>query len=121
MEKKPVKIERRKYPRCNVMLVACTEIADNASRQSYFTKNLGAGGACLVINQPLDKETKVLLEINIQDAEPIISAKGKVVWSQKITPDKEKDQRYEVGIEFTEIKPEERQRIHNYVEDNPKE
>ncbi len=81
--------------------------------------NLSADGACIendfVINKiHLTEGTVLRLEfLNPKDA--IVSVESKVVWSRNFEPD---DERYNVGLRFTDISPEYQDFFHNlYIRD----
>ena len=95
------KEERRKYLRLRVYhLVKYQVISDkppNPHPLLASIKDIGAGGICLVTEEPLSVSTNLQLEINFPDMGGVILTSGRVVWLKQVA----KTNRYYVGIEFT--------------------
>jgi c-di-GMP-binding flagellar brake protein YcgR len=105
-------IERRRFVRanfpCKIIVYAPKEHAIPT-----HTENIGAGGVRVIIDEKIEIHSIVGLEIFLTK-EPIV-CKGRVVWvvEKKI---KESFPLYDMGIEFWEIKEEDRLIIKNFVE-----
>ncbi len=74
------------------------------------SKNIGAGGIQLEMEDVQHVGTALLIKIKIPDCEKEIIAKGKIVWTRRINPEK-----YDVGIEFYEVLPEDMQIINKFA------
>ncbi|MCM8773709.1 MAG: PilZ domain-containing protein [Candidatus Omnitrophica bacterium] len=107
--------ERRKYPRLNT----CAEIEYRVSKEDTFmktvTKNIGAGGVCIISEERIGKDTILFLKMNLSPRKKFIQAKGRVVWSSEFYSSSLEKIVYNLGIEFIEISDEDRQRIYDYV------
>jgi c-di-GMP-binding flagellar brake protein YcgR len=97
------KDERRKYLRLRVYHLVKYRVISDKSPQSRpllaSIKDIGAGGICLITDEPLEASANLELQINFPDVKKPIFTLGRVVWSRQIA----KMSRYEVGIEFTDI------------------
>lgn len=104
-------LDRRRFPRANY----CCKI--NIKRKhmppkvaSTHTENIGLGGICVLINEDLKLFRDVALQLYLEDGKPPIDCEGTVVWvvkeaGVKGTPN------YDTGIEFTNMKEEDKTRI----------
>ena len=116
LQNDPQGAERRDYPRLNIVVVSSAALEGSKQEQTYSTKNIGAGGLCILAKQQIDVNTIISLHMNIPDGKPPIEAKGKIVWNQKeMEFGVGKGGRYVVGIGFTEITDSDRKRIYDYV------
>ena len=110
-------INRRKFPRANYECQITIKKRLNAKSISTETENIGAGGICVIIGDDLGLFQGVDVEINLKDDNPIIKSGGTVVWVVKNADPKNKGQTaYDTGIEFIDIRPEDRERITDVVE-----
>lgn len=110
-------INRRKFPRANYECQITIKKRLNAKSISTQTENIGAGGICVIIGDDLGLFQGVDVEININDGKPTIKSGGTVVWVVKKADPKSKGQTaYDTGIEFIDIRPEDRDRIAEVVE-----
>jgi len=79
------------------------------------TKNISAGGICLVVNEKLKKGDKLNIDMELPSRK-IINARGKIVWINEYEiMGRELQRVYDMGIEFTEIRNEERDEINKFV------
>ncbi len=101
---------RAEYP-CKIILVTPSE-----HTIITHTENIGAGGVRVVIDEKLDILSTLLIELYIT-AVPLV-ARGRVVWVVD-TPVEAIDEteRYDTGIEFYEIKDQDRRAINDLVEE----
>ena len=110
------KEERRKYLRLRVYhLVKYRVISDKPAYPRPLLasiKDIGAGGICLITEEPLPVSTNLELEINFPDMGGSILTPGRVVWLKQVA----KTNRYDVGIEFTGTDESLRKRIDGNVQ-----
>lgn len=116
-------LEKRKLPRLkdNVFILGALK-ANHAAEFKAFTRDISGGGLMfetdrdipagseleLEIYQPSNSEKKIIFSVH---------AAAKAAWTKSIEKDvfEEGENRYQVGVEFSEIKEEDRQRIVNFV------
>jgi c-di-GMP-binding flagellar brake protein YcgR len=118
MEAKYTGPERRRFLRLQEAIdVVYKKHLVTDKEKVLLTKNIGAGGICLrVYGDELSEGDMLDLKIYLPEPDGIITAVGKVVWRKEIyTNDVSQTKRLDVGIEFTEIRPQDRKRINKYV------
>ena len=104
-------INRRKFPRANYKKRL------TAKTISTQTENIGAGGICVIIKEDLGLFQGVDLELFIEGNTTAIKCGGTVVLVVKKSEPKQKGSHvYDTGIEFIDIRPEDRDRISEAVE-----
>ncbi len=108
--------ERRKFVRLNITCDIDYKVLDFKPplADKTRTKNISAGGICLIANEKINPGSILEVDFNLPDKKPVIKSKARVVWTKpfKIASEEE---RFDCGVEFTEIGSAERQRINQYV------
>ena len=108
--------ERRKFPRLNAVVnVEYSIIGEGPLKYTESTKNIGAGGICLIVYEEIKINTLLSLKFFLPDSNEPIQAKGRVVWKGEFSISSDQIRRYDLGIEFVEIGEEDRERISKYV------
>lgn len=110
-------INRRKFPRANYKCVITIKKRMTSRTIATQTENIGAGGICVIIKEDLGLFQGVDLEILLDDNRPPIRCGGTVVWVVKKSTAKKSTFLYDTGIEFIDIRPEDRERISEVVEE----
>ena len=110
-------INRRKFPRANYKCLITIKKRLTSKTISTQTENVGAGGICVVIKEDLGLFQGVDLDLYIDDNRPPIKCGGTVVWVVKKSSTKKASILYDTGIEFIDIRPEDRERISEVVEE----
>jgi len=109
--------EKRRWPRAKVMAeIQWSRDEDASPGLTEKTKNIGAGGVCLVSKEKLNSGDRLRLEINLPTGDTI-RAKARVVWTKKyeITVSKTNEIGYYTGVEFIDILEEDRAKIEQVV------
>lgn len=110
-------INRRKFPRANYKCLITIKRRLTSKTISTQTENIGAGGICVIIKEDLGLFQGVDLEIFIESENtPPMKCGGTVVWVVKKTSSKKGVYLYDTGIEFIDMRPEDRDRISEVVE-----
>ncbi len=110
-------INRRKFPRANYKCLISIKKRLTSKTISTQTENIGAGGICVMIKEDLGLFQGVDLELFLDESTPPVKCGGTIVWVVKKTNPKEKAvPLYDTGIEFIDIRPEDRDRITDVVE-----
>jgi c-di-GMP-binding flagellar brake protein YcgR len=122
-------LERRRFPRLkeNIFIFGKLKLTPIEEFKA-ITQNISAGGLMfeterdipqdseleLEIYQPMDRDKRVIFSILVWP---------KIIWIQKIEKEKfeQGENRCRIGIEFSEIKEEDKQRIARYVKENVSE
>ena len=111
-------INRRKFPRANYKCLITIKRRLTAKTISTHTENIGAGGICVMIKEDLGLFQGVDLELFLEDTRPAIKCGGTVVWVVKKSEPRQKGSYiYDTGIEFIDVRSEDRDRISEAVEE----
>lgn len=111
-------INRRKFPRANYSCLIIIKRRLTAKTISTQTENIGAGGICVIIKEDLGLFQGVDLELNLEDNRPPVKCGGTVVWVVKKSEPRQKGSSlYDTGLEFIDIRPEDRERLSELVEE----
>ncbi|MFA5145852.1 MAG: PilZ domain-containing protein [Candidatus Omnitrophota bacterium] len=110
-------INRRRFPRASYKCLITIKKRLNAKTISTNTENIGAGGICVIIKEDLGLFQGVDLELHIDDDLEPIRCGGTVVWVVKKADPRQKGVHfYDTGLEFIDVRPEDRERISEVVE-----
>ena len=111
---------RRKYPRAD--LVVDTEVRCEHDERSFHvsTKNIGAGGICVVLPEMLPAGTELRLALRLPDADAPFEVTGEVLWAlRQRRLLKRKQGGFDTGIEFVDVDQHDRDRLirvaQNYI------
>src|SRR3989338_3882534 len=105
-------INRRKFPRANYKCLIAIKKRLTSKSIATQTENIGAGGICVIIKDDLGLFQGVDLELYLDEARPPIKCGGTVVWVVKKSDPKHKGTySYDTGIEFIDIRPEDREKV----------
>ena len=122
---KPQDLERRRFRRLKANIFIIGNLGSGSDELKVVTKNISGGGLMFETEKDISQDTTLDLEIY----QPIdcrkstifsIPVLARVVWIREIEKNNFEDgeNKYRVGIEFSEIKEEDRQKIIKYVEEN---
>lgn len=107
-------INRRKFPRAEYPCRITIRIKDHPDNISTQTENIGMGGISIAIPRDLGIFAPVEIRLDLQDGQPVVMCDGTIMWVVEIK--KEKEQTYDTGIEFTNLKRKDADRINFIVE-----
>ena len=111
-------INRRKFPRANYKCLISIKRRLTEKTISTHTENVGAGGICVLIKEDLGLFQGVDLELFLEDGKGPIKSGGTVVWVVRKSEPKQKGTHiYDTGIEFIDIRPADREKLTEAVED----
>jgi len=115
-------INRRRFPRANYKCLISIKKRLTAKTISTNTENIGAGGICVLLKEDLGLFQGVDVELFIGETTPQIKCGGTLVWVVKKTDPKQKGSfYYDTGIEFIDIRPEDRDKISEIIDEILKE
>ena len=109
--------ERRSAQRVYASFVEYCRVEDESSRKfQAFTENISAVGICILVNEEIKKDSLLLITIYLLEGKDPIETKGRVVWIRPSTFLNVQDRKhFDIGIEFVEMAPENRDRLLRYV------
>lgn len=108
---------RRVFLRLNVAVEGVYSRKTLFAREKLFlAKNISRGGMCIVVNIKLKVEELLDLRIYLLDDQKPIKAIGKVVWINKgVAEGFFRRRKFDVGVQFIDIRQEGQDRIETYV------
>ncbi len=110
--------DKRKFPRIKVKCDVLVKEQNSNNVFSTETENIGAGGICVFLEKPIASFSPVILKLELQDQEAApLECTGKVVWCIPNKTLHHGTSCYDVGIEFQNIKTEDRERIRRFIQD----
>jgi c-di-GMP-binding flagellar brake protein YcgR len=108
--------EKREFVRLNVLADVVYSRHTSEDLKLTLTKNISAGGICLIVYESFKEGDLLDLKIGLPQDENPINAVGRVVWSiEFFILNDTKSKRYDIGVEFVNLDPKERERINKYV------
>lgn len=115
--------ERRKYSRLKDNVFIFGDLNSNPTEEfKVFTSDISAGGLMFDTEKDIPQDVKLDLEIyQPRDRRKSmifsIPVSAKIVWKREIEKEnfEQGENRYRIGIEFLELKEEDRERIAKYV------
>ena len=110
-------VERRRFPRLNISANVEYAILDKLplAEKKTLTKNISAGGICLIVYEKIELGTVLDLKIQLEDINYTIKTKGRAVWSSYFTLTSDSRPRYDLGIEFIDIEQSDRQKLSQHI------
>jgi len=113
-------LNKRQFPRIKYPCLIVLRNDDDNDRNNTVlthTDNVGVGGVCVVLKQAIKTFGIVEVELDLLDLGNHICCNGKVVWNvERKGGDKKDPQVFDVGIEFSDIKKEDKQRLKEVIE-----
>ena len=110
--------ERRKYMRLEASVKVKYTIIGKPGTIKVFSKDISAGGLCLLLDEQLAVDTPLQLEIRIPDLKEPFHTIARVVWQKGFeSVGAEPKAHFTTGIEFTGISDFDRFNINRYVMD----
>ena len=107
-------LDQRAFPRissrCDVM------IRDHiGGTLKTKTQNLGGGGVCVILNQEIEKLSKVRLRLSLEQSLDPVECEGRVVWMVRSKEPSTGKTSFDTGIEFVNLKPGDQERIMAFI------
>lgn len=102
-------VERRRFPRVHYLCKVTVIKKGQVETFSTHTENIGVGGICVILKKGLDKFLPVELVLYLENGSPPIECDGRIVWVVK------REEQFDTGIEFLNIKQKDVLRIERIV------
>lgn len=102
--------ERRQGPRIRMRLTTTFKLLCTGKVLRALTKDVWAGGICLITEGELEPGSPLELEVHLPDRPRPVKCLGEVVWSRSVDAPAKSDDRptAETGVKFTSIDPADR-------------
>ena len=108
--------ERRKYVRLKAVVEVKYTVIGKPGEINVFSKDVSAGGLCIIAEEELAPDTPLELEVKVPDLKDSIRALGRVVWQTKFEAANEQTKVFfNTGVEFTGISDFDRFNLNRYV------
>jgi c-di-GMP-binding flagellar brake protein YcgR len=108
--------EKRKFVRLSALVDVIYNKRTLTQNELSITRNISRGGICLIAYDELNEQDVLDLKLYLPEDKTPIRAIGKVVWVKEfIIGSIEEGKRFDVGIEFMDIKEEDANRVNKYV------
>ncbi len=108
--------ERRKFPRLNASVaIEYSVLQKPQSTETAFTKNISAGGICIIVYEEIKPGSILSLRLNLVDEHDYIDSRGRVAWVSEFCFDYDNRKCWDIGVEFIGISDEERARLSKYI------
>jgi len=114
-------LDKRKFPRLNIRCDIEIRELKGACQFSTVTENIGAGGVCVILPKELPRSTLVFVKLFVAERESPIECSGKICWRVESKVLFKDEKRFDTGIEFLDILPEDRSFIRGLVDEKMKE
>lgn len=102
-------INRRAFPRAEYPCRITVRRKDQPDSISTRTENIGMGGICIIIPRDLGIFSPVEIQLDLQDGQPVVICDGTIMWI--VGKKSEESPAYDTGIEFTNLKRKDADRI----------
>ncbi|MFH0877020.1 MAG: PilZ domain-containing protein [Candidatus Omnitrophota bacterium] len=110
--------EKRQFVRLDVNVKVNWEKivgeAPEPSEKENVSRNISEGGICLIVYEQLGVGEKIKLDIELPSQKKI-AATGRIAWINEFAIGQVQEKRYDAGIEFLEISPQDREEIKKFV------
>lgn len=106
-------LDQRVFPRFSVR--CDITISGGGETIKSKTQNIGIGGVCVILSKELEKLSQVKLRLILDELQPPIECHARVVW---MIPSKELSSpkvHYDTGFEFTDLIPQDQDRIQSFI------
>lgn len=106
---------KRKFPRLHL---SCEVVIHPQGKEKAIkaqTENLGVGGVCVILPEPLERFDRCQVAIELKDGEPPVRCQGRSVWVIQSREFKAKQRNFDTGIEFLDVDEFSRQRLMAYL------
>lgn len=108
--------DQRKFPRLNLHCEIQIHAPDSGAALTSITENVGTGGVAVILNKPLERFSHCKIKLDLSGDKESIECAGKVVWIVPVGDARGKKTRYDVGIEFEDLKVESQALLKKHIE-----
>lgn len=106
---------KRKFPRLHLNCEVIIHPQGKEKALRTQTENLGLGGVCVNLSEPLERFDRCQVSIELKDGEPPVHCQGRSVWVIQNREFNSKKKTFDTGIEFLDVDEFSRQRLTAYL------
>jgi len=107
-------INRRKFPRAEYPCKITVKRKDHPDSLTAQTENIGIGGICAMLPKDLGIFAPVEIQLDLLDKKPAMECDGAIVWV--VGKKQAKSATFDTGVEFTNLKRSDADRINAIVD-----
>ncbi len=106
---------KRKFPR--LVLHCEIDILSEGQKAPLHatTENLGIGGVCVILDKPIERFSACRVKIDVKGGQSVL-CEGKVVWIVPTRDSKNTKKRFDTGIEFQNLEPDQTALLRTFIE-----
>ena len=109
--------DKRKFPRLNLHCEITLQPVERNTPIKAVTENVGVGGICAILNEPLARFTQCRILLELEDALPAVEGMGRIVWTVPTSQAGKRGKRFDTGVEFLDLSPEGRELLRKFIQD----
>lgn len=105
--------ERRKFVRLDTRLPVTYEVMPGSPSQPSVTKDIGGGGVCVFLKEPLKPGARLRVKIKLPDQEAAIEFTAEIAWCEQyeVIGKTRRERSIEAGVRFLEVDPADQQAL----------
>ena len=109
--------ERRHFVRLDTRLDMRYTLLPSGQTQQATTKDIGGGGVCLFADKVIPPGTRLQVAMSLPGSPQPVNFVGEVVWSEayELIGKERRQSAVEVGVQFVEISPADREAVMQHV------
>lgn len=109
--------ERREFVRLDTRLPIQYWVVPSAQAIASVTTDLGGGGMCLFVNEPLKPGTRLQVAIRLPELQRSVTFTCEVIWCEQyeMIGKSQRTRSVEAGVKFLQIDAEDREAIMHHV------
>ena len=109
--------ERRKFVRLDTRLPVTYQVMQGPASRVSLSSDIGGGGVCLFLSEPLKPGTFVRVEVTLSDPPRAVTFTGEVIWCEQyeMIGKTQRERSVEAGVKFIQIEPSDQQAIMRHV------
>lgn len=112
---------KRKFLRLSLRCQISILLENKKSAFDTLTQNVGVGGVCVILDQPLERYTSCRVRLELDEKLSPIECAGKVVWMVPTQESAAGKKRFDTGIEFVGLESGDREALQEFVDDRATE
>lgn len=106
---------KRKFPRVHLSCEVVIHPQGKEKALKTWTENVGMGGVCVMLSEPLERFDHCKVSLELKDDEPPVYCTGRSVWVIPSHDFKSSKTAYDTGIEFTDLDEFARRRLYAFL------
>lgn len=106
---------KRKFPRLNLHCEIDILSEDQKGPIRTNTENIGVGGVCVILDKALERFSKCRVKLDLSEKQAM-DCEAKVVWIVPTREVKSTKKRFDTGLEFVGLEPEQLSALRSFIQ-----